>query len=662
MKEQANEQTIVTGEAAPQKKRSLVQIYLVLLLVYGAIAAISAYGFYYNYQEGGVGTLLAVAAGVTVAATLLYVLPYRLPTLAQILLAVVLPYVNLVLLEWFTHNPWQTMSLGAFALNLPFYYLLLLFVFLLTGRLRTALVVETLFSLSVGLGNHFVILFRSAPILPWDVYSIGIATSVAGNYVYSISYQVTYVLLILLLVFLIESRVTLKWKKTLPRLLSLLPLGALAAGYLCVLWIPNLEDYFDIDNTLFTPGYMYRTNGFATAFLMDTRYLHVSAPQGYTHEKADQLVSEGAAEIADLEKTHTPNVIVIMDEAFSDPAVLGDFAVSMDYMPFVRGLKGAENTVTGYMYASVLGGNTANTEFEFLTGNSMAFLPVGSIPYQQYLFGTTANVTDTFTRLGYKTVAMHPYNSTGWNRNKVYRYFGFHDMHFVADFQGGERLRKYISDACLFERIIQLYEEKEKGTPLFSFNVTMQNHSGYSDDYNKNLKVDVTANEINSHYLNNYLSLMKCTDAALQDLITYFSKAKEDTILVFFGDHQPNDYVVKGIYQRNGIDYERLPFAEQEKRYMVPFVIWANFDIEEETDVEISANYLANLLFEKAGLPMSDYQKFLETIRQELPVLTATMYQDANGTIHPINETDPVADWLNQYAIVQYDRLFSKTK
>ena len=156
-----NEQSTVTAPAAPQQKRSLVRLYLTLMVVYGAIAGISAYGFYYNYQDGGVGVLLAVAAAVTVAATLLYVLPYKLHTIVQIVLAVLLPYVNLVLLEWFTHNPWETMSLGAFALNLPFYYFLMLFIFLLTGRLRLALVLETLFSLLVGLANYSRVLGNS---------------------------------------------------------------------------------------------------------------------------------------------------------------------------------------------------------------------------------------------------------------------------------------------------------------------------------------------------------------------------------------------------------------------------------------------------------------------------------------------------------------------
>ena len=33
---------------------------------------------------------------------------------------------------------------------------------------------------------------------------------------------------------------------------------------------------------------------------------------------------------------------------------------------------------------SVMGGGTANSEFEFLTGNSMAFIGTGKYPYQLY--------------------------------------------------------------------------------------------------------------------------------------------------------------------------------------------------------------------------------------------------------------------------------------
>lgn len=62
-------------------------------------------------------------------------------------------------------------------------------------------------------------------------------------------------------------------------------------------------------------------------------------------------------------------------------------------MPFFRKLK--ENTIKGYTYSSVFGGNTANSEFEFMTGNTLAFLPDNSVPYQLFLRSKTAGLTHT---------------------------------------------------------------------------------------------------------------------------------------------------------------------------------------------------------------------------------------------------------------------------
>ena len=98
-----------------------------------------------------------------------------------------------------------------------------------------------------------------------------------------------------------------------------------------------------------------------------------------------------------------------MNEAFSDPSVLGDFTTNEDYMPFVHSLlDGADNTISGHLNVSVKGGNTANTEFEYLTGASMAFLPYGSIPYQQYVKKETPSMASYLSSLGYYTIAMHP--------------------------------------------------------------------------------------------------------------------------------------------------------------------------------------------------------------------------------------------------------------
>lgn len=81
---------------------------------------------------------------------------------------------------------------------------------------------------------------------------------------------------------------------------------------------------------------------------------------------------------------HSPvNLIVIMNESFSDLTETFGLETNEDPMPFLHGL--TENTVKGTAYSSVFGGTTANSEFEFLTGNTMAFLPDGTVPFQMYV-------------------------------------------------------------------------------------------------------------------------------------------------------------------------------------------------------------------------------------------------------------------------------------
>ena len=107
---------------------------------------------------------------------------------------------------------------------------------------------------------------------------------------------------------------------------------------------------------------------------------------------------------------------------------------------------------------SVKGGNTANSEFEFLTGSSLYWLPVGSVAYQQYIRKDLPGLADQLGREGYRTIAMHPYYSSGWNRPKVYSLMHFDEMYFYKDFKDPEILRSYISDQTTFDKIEELYE------------------------------------------------------------------------------------------------------------------------------------------------------------------------------------------------------------
>ena len=582
----------------------------------------------------------------------------------SLIMLFIAPAATFYLLEWYTHNPFETMKTTPQVLNLIMFELLALLLFSVFGKLHVALMAETLFFAIYGLANYFVLNFRSVPIQPWDLLSIGTAASVAGNYDYTLDRQALLVVLGFLFLLILEffCRFTLKkgtWKLRLPMAATLVVM--LGAFGLMFHSDEIVEQKLRLYNKLFTPTTISYKNGTALAFVMELRYLSVDKPAGYNADTAaqelaaleEESMSEPAMAGAGSDEGEFPNIIVIMDEAFSDPAILGNFTVNQDYMPFVHSLlDGAENTVSGWLNVSVLGGNTANTEFEYLTGNTMAFLPQGSIPYQQYIKGEAPSLASHLAGLGYQTVAMHPYNASGWDRDTVYPAMGFSEMYFLPDFDNAAKVRNYVSDQSDFEKIVEIYENKGDN-PLFLFNVTMQNHSSYTESFdNFDPQIEV---EGGSQTLNNYLSLLSLSDAALSELISYFEEQEEDTIIVFFGDHQTTNSVIEPILKQNGKSSSTLTEEEQADRYKVPFFIWANFDIEEETGVETSVNYLGAKTLLAAGVPMDGYFTYLSVFSETVPVISANHVTLADGTF---TNADDQSELLSDYKGYQYYRLF----
>ena len=356
-----------------------------------------------------------------------------------------------------------------------------------------------------------------------------------------------------------------------------------------------------------------------------------------------------------------------MNEAFSDPAVLGEFDTNVDYMPYIRAM--TKNTVKGNLMESVKGGNTANTEYEFLTGNSMAFLPAGSIPYQQYIRGEMPSVASQLGNLGYETFSIHPYRANGWNRNKVYEYFGFETSYFKESFTDAPVIREYTSDLATYQKIVDIYNSKTPGQPMFVFDVTMQNHSSYSKEYdNFTPDVEVLGSNGSAKLLERYLSLIKISDEAFAQLVEYFSLVDEPTVILMFGDHQPADWVVSPIYSMNG-NNDQDSWSESAERYQVPFVLWANYDIDEEAieqellagsseDGLLSANYLSTALFEAAGLPMSAHQLYMKDVMKDFPVVSANVLLDAQGTSYDVSAGQSLPEEIKNYSILNYNLLF----
>lgn len=641
------------------KIRRAIAFAVALILGVFAVGAVSSEGLHVGKLV--LALLLSAFAGLFAAVDI------RLPQKASLVLFPVLPFGALVCMEFFTHVPWD-LTVPITILNYAFFLILYLLFCAVFGGMRWGCMAAPLFPALVGTINYFVVSFRSSPMVPWDFYSIRTAASVAESYNIEMSWRLFFVLMGFVWLMLLGEKMRGQIQGLRKRLASAGISVLLMAGFVTYVQTGSCQQTFGLDTTLFTPNVLYRNNGFMAAYLANLQYLHVKKPAGYSVEAAQAISEpyEGVASETMQTQEKGPNIIVIMNEAFSDLSVYGDFAVSEDYMPFWRSLK--EDTVRGKLYVSVKGGNTANTEFEFLTGNSMAFLPVGSVPYQQFLNGEMPSLASNLGALGYQTAALHPYYSTGWNRNKVYEYLGFDSQYFrdTGGFEDASLLRGWVDDESAFQRLIQLYEEKEEGKPLFAFEVTMQNHGGYSKEYadlTNEIKILNIPEEVRKiHHVQieateKYLTLIKKTDEAFERLLDYFKEQDEKTIILMFGDHQPAEYISNSVLRALGESTAARNDTEEKlaKSYEVPFVMWANYDIEEREVEAISANYLGTLLMETAGLPLTGYQKYLSALSDTYPVVTANFCRDADGVSCP-QET------LKDYAILQYNNLVDKGK
>ncbi len=565
-----------------------------------------------------------------------------------------LPVGIFYLMEAYEHNALLEVRTEAQFFNIFIFELLAWIIYLAIGHMCAAARVILGIAMAFGITNHYVMKFRSTPFVPWDIFSVRTATSVAENYDFTPDLRMVIVTLIF-----IAAIVLSRFLKKAPKIKLQVRLGTLLVSVLVTCLFVNTLQKEDFQTKhylypfLFTPAYMTEVNGMAVTFAMNLAYVVVDKPQGYSAEDAKKtLESYEKTEDTKQDTQDLPNIIVIMDEAFSDLAVLGDLQTNEDYMPFMHKMQqGQKNTITGYAQVSVCGGNTANSEFEFLTGDTMAFLPSGSIAYQQYVKQDTPSLASYLKSLGYATYAQHPYYANGWDRERVYPLLGFEHMDFIEDYTNVSYVRKYISDASDMQHIIDTYEKKEAGKPAFIFNVTMQNHGGYTDVY-PNFENDIQA-QYNSDALNQYLSLIHKTDAALEDLVSYFSKVDEKTVIVFFGDHQPSDAVANQIEMASGVDPSDMNSEQQKKRYQVPYLVWANYDIGEASDQNTSLNYLSAQVLKAAGVPTSAYQNYFLELSNTYPVLSAA------GSTENVGANK---DALLTYRKLQYYNLFERNK
>ena len=333
----------------------------------------------------------------------------------------------------------------------------------------------------------------------------------------------------------------------------------------------------------------YRAYGFSYAFTMSVFDRGIDRPDTYSPEEMDEITEklESVTVTAETEaepvvkEAQKPNVIVLQLESFIDVTRMEGYMFSAEPVPCFAELK--RTCPSGYLTVPSLGGGTANTEFEVLTGMCLSYFGAGEYPYKTCLQDTTCeSMAYLLKNAGYTTHAMHDNTATFYDRNTVYPKLGF-DTFTPIEYMENVTYNElsWAEDKVLLDTITDALDSTSGAD--FVFAVSVQPHGKYPTDYVPAAD-DITftspeplAPEEESE-LTYYIREIHAVDTFLSALIDTLSAREEETILVVYGDHLPSLSVVE----------ESLA---EESLFQTEYVIWQSGNVENAADREDLAAY-----------------------------------------------------------------------
>lgn len=523
---------------------------------------------------------------------------------------------------------------------------------------------------AIGIAEYTVLQFKNLPIQPGDLFALGTAAAVGANttsgYTLTVGTGCMYGIAALIASLILISLTSRDRRRIVEAngeqaACSIWAadgenadgLAKRAIGYRIVGWvlfalfigqftIPYANG-LGISVYTWKPIPSYQDNGFLSSFVSTAQLMIPQKPKGYSKKTADKAVKElasrydeengegsAAKAVRDQYSQQKPNIVVVMNETFSDLSIYDSIKdAGYDGPQYLKSLY-PDSILHGTLQVSAMGGGTCNSEFETLTGNSMAFIGSGVYPYETYNMNID-NLVSQLKEQGYDTHAIHPAAGSNWNRDGVYSAFGFDTFDDEATFVGATRFRNRIDDASTYSKTLEYLNGSD--TPQFIFDVTLMGHSGYEtglvpEDKRVNCTVD-GLDEKNQNKLNEYLATSNEEDAQLKTLIDGIKKSKKPTIVLFFGDHQPA--------LSEAIGGESDDIVQTEMQWQTCYTMWANYDVAgsvKGTELDTSTSYLSALLCHEAGIPMTDRQKAAYLLMEDVPKINVVGAYLAKNSKH----------------------------
>ena len=390
---------------------------------------------------------------------------------------------------------------------------------------------------------------------------------------------------------------------------------------------------------VFNQASVFDSRGFLYSFIFSNNTQRITKADDFDIRPINQIKAE--FEPKDLvNNVQKPHIIMIMSEAFSTmsnhPQVSFD-NFYYDPLYYFNQLVSRDDVISGYLIVPNVGGGTGDTEFDVLSGMNTRALRGAPYPYR-LISNYFESLPSLLNELGYRSIAMHPGFAWFYNRQNVYRYLGFEHFYCISYFDPYTQLKgNYISEEASYDKIFDIWHrhmEEQPNTPLFSFNVMIQNHGPYTMIYGIEQNFDTTLDLSQGQIIDasNYFHGVRDCDLQLNRLLTYFENHQEPVVVVYFSDHLP----ALGTNTFNEFFPDIHPvgsFYNLTRLNATPFAIWQNQSAQRITPILdnfldtsyntfMGSNFFGAFVMELLEFNnMSPFFDFVNSIRPQFPVI-----------------------------------------
>ncbi len=368
----------------------------------------------------------------------------------------------------------------------------------------------------------------------------------------------------------------------------------------------------------------------------------VDEPDAYDKEYMQQIkdVLDNIEESCPEEK---PNIVFLQLESYMDMDRIAGIELSESANPYFKYLK--DNFPSGKLEVNALGASTANVEYEILTGTDIKNYGFDEYPYKTFLYDTPVEtVAYNLKRLGYTTTSMHNHDGGFYGRYVAYSNLGF-DRFIPRECMDNIELTPmgWCKDKTLIEQIKQTLNASEGRD--FIFTVSVQCHSKYPKEPIEGFEYPIEVGGFDDEgYINQlkyYASQTLEEDAFLEELLNYFAKLDEKTVVVIYGDHLPT-FIKKSEQLVEGVNS-----TTDTEKYLSEYVIWSNYGVESKlqdknlTSQELSA-YLLEAVGIRAGSVLKLYSSELDNKTRD-EYIKAITYDAIEGKKYIYDENNSIA-------------------